>query len=160
MTTNRRSFLASSAGALSGLMFCGCGLHARKAHAQGTPAAPAVRRTRARVKVIDTHAHCYFQEALDLLGPQQARAVLPPVRGQQKHFIPSQLESRLKMMDGGGVDRPAQCVRHVCGTSGGTRDRRRARTAQHLPRHPGPRRGCKTNALQDDGPLDRGSSPQ
>jgi aminocarboxymuconate-semialdehyde decarboxylase len=104
MTTNRRSFLAGSAGALSGLMFCGCGmLHARKAYAQGTPPAPAVRRAKPRVKVIDTHAHCYFQEALELMGPDWKK-ILPPVRGQQEHFIPQQLEGRLRMMDGQGVD--------------------------------------------------------
>src|SRR3954471_5189941 len=110
MTTNRRSFLAGSAGAITGLMFCGCGLlHARnaQAQAQGTPpaprpAAPAVR-IKPRVKVIDTHAHCFFQDAIDLMGPD-ARAVVPPVKGGPEHFIPQQLEGRLKMMDGQGVD--------------------------------------------------------
>src|SRR3954463_9407836 len=91
---DRRKFLASSAGSLAGLMFCGCGLlHARQAMAQGTaaapkpPAAPAVRRAPRRVKPIDPHPHCYSQESLDLMGPEGAKAVLPPVKGQAEHFI-------------------------------------------------------------------------
>ncbi|MBA2961090.1 MULTISPECIES: amidohydrolase family protein [Ramlibacter] len=102
---DRRSFLASTSGSLAGLMFCGCGLlHARQAAAQTTappkPAAPAVRRS--RVKTIDTHTHCYFQEALDLLGPEGAKAALPPVKGQAEHF--DSIDKRLASMDAQGVD--------------------------------------------------------
>ncbi|RYY52974.1 MAG: hypothetical protein EOO24_64690, partial [Comamonadaceae bacterium] len=102
---DRRKFLASSGGALAGLMFCGCGLlHARGAMAQGTPPAPqapAVLRSGRRVKTIDTHTHCYFQEAIDLMGAD-AKGVLPPVKGVPEHFIT--LDKRLAAMDAQGVD--------------------------------------------------------
>jgi predicted TIM-barrel fold metal-dependent hydrolase len=107
--SDRRKFLASSAGSLAGLMFCGCGLlHAREAMAQGTPpapkapAAPAARRSARRVKTIDTHTHCYFQESLDLMGAEAAKAVLPPVKGVPEHFIT--IDKRLAAMDAQGVD--------------------------------------------------------
>jgi predicted TIM-barrel fold metal-dependent hydrolase len=105
--TNRRSFLAGSSGALTGLMFCGCGLmHARNAQAQTPPpssptAAPAVRKRRSRVKTIDVHAHCYFQDAIDLMGADAAR-VLPPVKGVPEHFIA--IDNRLRAMDAQGID--------------------------------------------------------
>jgi len=102
--SNRRSFLAGSGSALAGLMFCSCGLlHARRAMAQATPApqAPAIRRSTSRVKTIDTHAHCYFQDAIDLMGPE-AKNVLPPVKGAQEHFIA--VENRLRAMDAQGID--------------------------------------------------------
>ncbi|GAB3773907.1 amidohydrolase family protein [Ramlibacter monticola] len=102
MGSTRRSFLAGSAGTLSGLMFCGCGLlHARGAWAQAQPPAPATPRRRSRVKVIDTHTHCFFQQALDMMGPD-ARSILPPVKGIPEHFIA--IDERLRAMDAQGVD--------------------------------------------------------
>jgi aminocarboxymuconate-semialdehyde decarboxylase len=102
---NRRSFLAGSGGTLAGLMFCSCGLlHARNAMAQAAPtapAAPAVRRSGTRVKTIDTHAHCFFQDAIDLMGAD-AKGVLPPVKGIPEHFIV--VDNRLKAMDAQGID--------------------------------------------------------
>ena len=100
---NRRSFLAGTGSSLAGLMFCSCGLlHARHALAQAAPpAAPAVRRSRSRVKTIDTHAHCFFQEALDLMGPE-GKTLLPPVKGIPEHFIV--IEERLRAMDAQGID--------------------------------------------------------
>lgn len=100
---NRRSFLAGTGSTLAGLMFCSCGLlHGRAARAQGVPpAAPAVRRARPRVKTIDVHAHCFFQDAIDLMGPD-ARAVLPPVKGIPEHFIV--VDNRLRAMDAQGID--------------------------------------------------------
>src|ERR1700712_1503561 len=99
--TNRRSFLAGSGSALAGLMFCGCGLmHAKPARAQA-PAAPAVVRGARRVKTIDVHAHCFFQDAIDLMGPD-AKAVLPPVKGIPEHFIV--VEDRIRAMQAQGID--------------------------------------------------------
>ena len=101
--TNRRSFLAGTGSTLAGLMFCSCGLlHGRAARAQGVPpAAPAVRRARPRVKTIDVHAHCFFQDGIDLMGPD-AKAVLPPVKGIPEHFIV--IDNRLRAMDAQGID--------------------------------------------------------
>jgi aminocarboxymuconate-semialdehyde decarboxylase len=98
MANNRRSFLAGTGSALAGLMFCGCGLQHGSARAQP---APAVVRSRPRVKTIDVHAHCFFQDAIDLMGPD-AKAVLPPVKGIPEHFIV--IENRLKGMDAMGID--------------------------------------------------------
>ena len=67
--TTRRDFLGGFAGAMAGVMFCGCGLlHAPNAHAQ-----PAVRRREVvvsgrRVKTVDIHAHCVFPEVMDMMG--------------------------------------------------------------------------------------------
>lgn len=98
--THRRSFLAGTGSALAGLMFCSCALLQGRAQAQ-SPAAPAVARRRPRVKTIDTHAHCYFQEAIDAAG-LQAKDVMAPVKGGPEHFIG--LEGRLKAMDDMGID--------------------------------------------------------
>ncbi|MEY4062375.1 MAG: hypothetical protein RIT09_168, partial [Pseudomonadota bacterium] len=74
----RRNFL-KNAGALGGLMFCGCGM---LGHAMAQTTNPRRFTTIAgkRVKTVDTHAHCYFQDALDLMG-KDAASVLPPVKG-------------------------------------------------------------------------------
>ena len=99
--TQRRSFLAGGGSALAGLMFCGCGLmHAKPARAQA-PAAPAVVRGRPRVKTIDVHAHCFFQDAIDLMG-DDAKRVLPPVKGIPEHFIV--VEDRIRAMQAQGID--------------------------------------------------------
>jgi aminocarboxymuconate-semialdehyde decarboxylase len=103
MTTNRRSFLAGSGSTLAGLMFCSCGLlHGRQARAQAVaPQAPAVRRGRNKVKTIDVHTHCFFQDAIDLMG-EQAKAVLPPVKGIPEHFIV--VDKRIQAMQAQGID--------------------------------------------------------
>ena len=97
---HRRSFLAGTGGALGGLMFCGCALLQNRAQAQPAPA-PASPRRRARVKTIDVHAHCFFQEALDV-AKLQVKDVLSPVKGGPEHFIV--LDERLKSMDDMGID--------------------------------------------------------
>ena len=76
--TTRRRFLGS-AGSLAGLMFCGCGLP-RAAHAQRPAASLPVRVNGKRIKTIDVHAHCYFQEALDVDG-DKVEKVIAPVKG-------------------------------------------------------------------------------
>jgi predicted TIM-barrel fold metal-dependent hydrolase len=101
--TTRRAFLRHAAA--TGIAFCSCGM-LDAARAQG----PAPRRLPVmidgkRVKTIDTHSHCYFQEALDLMG-DEAKGVLPPVKGLQEHFIgmAQHLDARLKGMDAMGID--------------------------------------------------------
>jgi predicted TIM-barrel fold metal-dependent hydrolase len=111
--TTRRNFLTSGlkATAASGLAFCSCGLleaaHAQTAPGQTGPAAhklPVMLKGQ-RVKTIDVHAHCYFQEALDLMG-EDAKSVLPPVKGVPEHFVgqPATLEQRLAAMDAMAID--------------------------------------------------------
>ena len=95
----RRNFL-KNAGALGGLMFCSCGM---LDHAMAQTNTPRRFTTIAgkRVKTVDAHAHCYFQDALDLMG-KEATSVLPPVKGVPDHFIV--LDNRLKQMDELGID--------------------------------------------------------
>lgn len=98
---NRRQFLNTSVKALGGLTFCSCGILG-KAHAQNIPAQrPPVIIQGKRIKAIDVHAHCYFQEAIDLMGAD-AKSVLAPTRGQTKNFI--QVEERIAAMQAQGVD--------------------------------------------------------
>src|ERR1700716_4688780 len=97
--TTRRNFLKNT-GSLAGLVFCGCGLPF-EAHAQ-TPAArlPVMVKGK-RIKTVDVHAHCFFQAAIDLMG-DEAKAVLPSVKGVPEHFIV--VEQRLKEMDAMAID--------------------------------------------------------
>jgi aminocarboxymuconate-semialdehyde decarboxylase len=98
--STRRNFL-KHAGAAAGLVFCGCGLP-WQAHAQQTPAArlPVMVKGK-RIKTIDVHTHCFFQQAIDLMGEDAAR-VPPPVKGVKEHFIV--IEQRLKEMDSMAID--------------------------------------------------------
>lgn len=100
MLTTRRGLLAAA-----GLAFCGCALHSA-ARAQGTaPAHLPVSLGGKRIRTVDAHTHCYFQDALDLLGPA-GKAVLPPVKGVPEHFLAQAdvVAGRLKGMDDMGVD--------------------------------------------------------
>ena len=97
--TTRRNFM-KGAGSLAGLVFCGCGLPTA-AHAQKTPARLPVMVKGKRVKTIDVHAHCFFQQAIDLMG-EDAKNVPPPVKGVKEHFIV--IEERLKGMDEMAID--------------------------------------------------------
>ena len=54
-----------------------------------------------RIKTIDVHAHCFFQQAIDLMG-EDAKNVPPPVKGVKEHFIV--VEERLKEMDEMAID--------------------------------------------------------
>src|SRR5262249_42527923 len=100
--TTRRNFLRGM-GALAGLTFCGCGLP-WEAHgqAQKTPALklPVMVKGK-KIKTIDSHAHCFFQEAIDLMG-EEAKSVPPPVKGVKEHFIV--VDQRLKEMDAMAID--------------------------------------------------------
>ena len=94
----RRSFLSSVAG---GLVFCSCGM-LEAAHAQGVGGRrlPVTIKGK-RIKTVDTHAHCYFQQAIDVLG-KDANVGNPNVKGQKEHFIV--VDERLKAMDDMGID--------------------------------------------------------
>src|ERR1044071_558909 len=97
--TTPRNFM-KSAGSLAGLVFCGCGL-STDAHAQKAPARLPVMVKGKRIKAIDVHTHCFFQQAIDLMG-EDAKNVPPPVKGVKEHFIV--VEQRLKAMDAMAID--------------------------------------------------------
>lgn len=92
----------------AGIYFCTCGMMDA---ARAQSAAPGwhlpVTIKGKRVRTIDTHSHCYFQEAIDLMGAE-AKSVLPPVKGVPEHFIPATdtaaVQKRLATMDAMGID--------------------------------------------------------
>lgn len=92
----------------NGLWFCGCAIapEGGGGAAQPEPAGrgPVIIAGR-RARTVDTHAHCYFQAALDLMG-DEAKSVLPPVRGVPEHFLQQSdvLDTRLAAMDRMGID--------------------------------------------------------
>jgi predicted TIM-barrel fold metal-dependent hydrolase len=96
--TTRRNFLKGAAA--TGIAFCSCGM-LDAAHAQ--PKAPRlpVKVNGKRVLTVDVHSHCYFREAINLMG-DAADKVLPPVKGVPEHFIV--IEQRLKEMDAMAID--------------------------------------------------------
>jgi hypothetical protein len=96
--TTRRNFLKGAAA--SGIAFCSCGM-LDAAHAQ--PKAPRlpIKISGKRVLTVDVHSHCYFREAINLMG-DGADKVLPPVKGVPEHFIV--IEQRLKEMDAMAID--------------------------------------------------------
>src|SRR5436190_17805470 len=95
--------LLNNAGSLAGLIFCGCGLPLA-AHAQTGPARLPVTVRGTRIKTVDVHAHCYFQEALDIAGVK-VENVVPPVKGIPEHFIAgTAIEKRLADMDAMAID--------------------------------------------------------
>jgi predicted TIM-barrel fold metal-dependent hydrolase len=96
--TTRRNFLKTAAA--TGIAFCSCGL-LDAAHTQ--PRAPRlpVKINGKRVLTVDVHSHCYFHEAITLMG-DGADKVLPPVKGVPEHFIV--IEQRLKEMDDMAID--------------------------------------------------------
>src|SRR5882757_7659616 len=96
--TTRRNFLKGAAA--SGIAFCSCGM-LDAAHAQPKAARLPVKVNGKRVLTVDVHAHCYFREAINLMG-DGADKVLPPVKGVPEHFIV--IEERLKEMDAMAID--------------------------------------------------------
>src|SRR5881392_2207343 len=96
--TTRRNFLRGTAA--SGIAFCGCGI-LDAAHAQPKASRLPVKVNGKRVLTVDVHAHCYFREAINLMG-DGADKVLPPVKGVPEHFIA--IEQRLKEMDAMAID--------------------------------------------------------
>jgi aminocarboxymuconate-semialdehyde decarboxylase len=96
--TNRRNFLEGAAA--TGIAFCSCGM-LDAASAQPEPRRLPVKVAGKRVMTVDAHAHCYFHEAINLMG-DEAGNVLPPVKGVPEHFIA--IEQRLKEMDAMAID--------------------------------------------------------
>ena len=96
--TNRREFLQSTAGALTGLVFVGCDLMT------APPARAQTRRREVvvngkRVKTVDVHAHCAVPEALALMNLKLAGPGLRPDLD-----MASQVAVRLQAMDEQGID--------------------------------------------------------
>ena len=96
--TTRRSFLKGVAA--TGIAFCSCGLGEAACARSKAPRLP-VKVGGKRVPTVDVHAHCYFHEAIALMG-DAADKVLPPVKGVPEHFIV--IEQRLKEMDAMAID--------------------------------------------------------
>ena len=96
--TTRRHFLTTAA-ASAGLVFCGCGLK-NSAHAQG--ARRPVTVSGKRVTTIDVHSHCLFHETLDMMGAEQAKALVPPINNGMEAFL--SMDQRLHAMDSQAVD--------------------------------------------------------
>ena len=90
-------------GSLAGLIFSACGLRPA-AHAHTAPARLPVTVRGKRIKTVDVHAHCFFQEALDIAGVK-VEQVVPPVKGIPEHFIAGNaIEKRLADMDAMAID--------------------------------------------------------
>jgi aminocarboxymuconate-semialdehyde decarboxylase len=96
--TTRRSFLKGATA--TGIAFCSCGMLDAARAQPGEPRLPVKVRGK-RVMTVDAHAHCYFHEAIDLMG-DEADKVMPPVKGVPEHFIA--IEQRLKEMDAMAID--------------------------------------------------------
>ena len=96
--TTRRNFLKGATA--TGIAFCSCGMLDA---ARAQPRAPrlTVKVNGKRVLTVDVHSHCYFHEAINLMG-DAADNVLPPVKGVPEHFIV--IEQRLKEMDAMAID--------------------------------------------------------
>ena len=99
----RRSLIGAAG--MAGLAFCSCGLLQARAQSVATPARRPVSVAGRAVKTIDAHAHCYFAEALALMGTRST-ALLPPTKGVPEHFLAAQdrLDTRLRAMDDMGID--------------------------------------------------------
>src|SRR6185369_8214679 len=96
--TTRRNFLTGVAA--SGIAFCSCGMLGAARAQPKAPRLPIMINGK-RVLTVDVHAHCYFREAINLMG-DAADKVLPPVKGVPEHFIV--IEQRLKEMDAMAID--------------------------------------------------------
>jgi aminocarboxymuconate-semialdehyde decarboxylase len=110
MSTTRRTLLRQGAGVVTGIALTGCNvLDATRARGATDPVTTPQNFSQPgpviisgnRVKTIDVHAHCFVPEALALLGAD-AKAVMPPVKGLQEHFIV--VEERLRAMDAMRID--------------------------------------------------------
>ena len=99
--TSRREFLKGAAAA-SGMIFCGCEMHgAAWAQGAGTPRLPVIVKGK-RIKTIDVHSHCLFREASDLLGVEEAAALVQPIKGAPDAYL--EVEKRSSAMDAQGID--------------------------------------------------------
>src|SRR5262249_15190893 len=96
--TTRRSFLKGAGAA--GIAFCGCGM-LDGAHAQEAERRLPVMVKDKRIKTIDVHSHCLFQDAVSLMG-DEAPSVFVPVKGAENQYIV--VAERLKEMDAMAID--------------------------------------------------------
>jgi aminocarboxymuconate-semialdehyde decarboxylase len=96
--TTRRNFLKGATA--TGIAFCSCGM-LDAARAQPGPPRLPVKVNGKRVLTVDTHSHCFFHEAINMMG-EGADKVLAPVKGIAEHFIV--VEQRLKEMDAMAID--------------------------------------------------------
>jgi aminocarboxymuconate-semialdehyde decarboxylase len=94
--TTRRGFL-KRAGA--GVIFCSCGL-LRAARGENSGQRLPVTVAGKRVRTIDVHAHCQFQEVLALMGDQNI--VRTASSGAQNLFLV--VDERLRSMDEQAID--------------------------------------------------------
>jgi predicted TIM-barrel fold metal-dependent hydrolase len=98
MTTRRNFLKGGSAAVATGIIFCGCGL-LRSAHGQAALRQKLpVTVNGKRVRTIDVHAHCQFNEASKLLGDMPPS----PVRGADEAVV--EIGKRLAAMDAQAVD--------------------------------------------------------
>jgi aminocarboxymuconate-semialdehyde decarboxylase len=94
---------------LGGILFCGCSLCPVVPNDGGGSTRSAKRSpviiNGKRAKTVDIHAHCLFQEAMDLLE-DKGLSVIPPTLGAQEHFIRTEdgLRERIRGMDEMGID--------------------------------------------------------
>ena len=94
----RRQFLGSTAGALAGIAFVGCGLLAsRPVRAQGRRRETSVGGK--RVKVVDVHAHCVVPEAMALMGLKMGGTTF-----RADLHVATAAAERLAVMDAQGID--------------------------------------------------------
>src|SRR3981189_3405744 len=97
MTTRRNFFKGAAA---TGIVFCGGGVREAPRAQPKAPPLP-VKVNGKRVLTVDVPSHCYFREAINLMG-DAADKVLPQVKGVPEHFIV--IEQRLKEMDAMALD--------------------------------------------------------
>jgi aminocarboxymuconate-semialdehyde decarboxylase len=86
--------------AAAGVAFCSCGL-LDAARAQSPGQRLPVRVNGKGIKTIDVHAHCFFHDAVKLMG-DESHSMIPPTKGALEHFIV--IEERLKGMDAQAID--------------------------------------------------------
>ncbi|HEY4370513.1 MAG TPA: amidohydrolase family protein [Burkholderiales bacterium] len=112
--THRRDFLKGAAA--GGVIFCGCGVDAAQAqqdakqlsyrHPDSGKKHKPVMLNGKRAKVVDVHSHCFFKDAIDLMGP--GFKTNAAVKGTPEHYIAvsnaDNLKVRLDAMDAMGVD--------------------------------------------------------
>jgi predicted TIM-barrel fold metal-dependent hydrolase len=105
--TTRRHFLKGGA-AVTGMVFCGCGLlhgaHAEQPARQKLPVMVGGKR----IKTIDVHAHCQFPEAAPLLAAGAAQIPTSLVDGRPRTEVTAmafiEVDKRLAAMDAQAVD--------------------------------------------------------
>ena len=110
MTTRRHFLKTGPAAAVSGIVFCGCGLlHGADAQQPARQKLPVMVGGK-RVKTIDVHAHCQFREAGASLAASAAAGQVPTslVDGCPFSEVAAvafiEIEKRLAAMDAQAVD--------------------------------------------------------